>query len=82
MDSLDVYGNYMHWWGEARSEDRIKPQKYLYDTETQTDYVYDDNLILMSSKGIVWVDFKIKDKDIPKGEIFNNKYSIIKYYPF
>lgn len=42
-------------------------------------YLYDHGPILRSDKGILWIQFKKKDCEIPKGEIYRNENSVIRY---
>ena len=34
---------------------------------------------MLSDKGILWIQFKKKDREIPKGEIYRNENSVIRY---
>lgn len=42
-------------------------------------YLYDHGLVLLLDKGILWIQFKKKDREIPKGEIYRNENSVIRY---
>ena len=42
-------------------------------------YLYDHGPILRSNKGILWIQFKKKDSEIPKGEIYRNENSVMRY---
>ena len=42
-------------------------------------HLYDHGPILLSDKGILWIQFKKKDNEIPKGEIYRNENSVMRY---
>lgn len=42
-------------------------------------HLYDHGPILRSDKGILWIQFKKKDREIPKGEIYRNENSVMRY---
>ena len=75
-----IYRNiYLTYMGERRSEERVKSQYYLWDLKHRIHYLYDHGPILLSDKGILWIQFKKKDSEIPKGEIYRNEYSVMRY---
>lgn len=74
-----VQNIYLTYMGERRSEERVKSQYYLWDLRHQIHYLYDHGPILLSDKGILWIQFKKKDSEIPKGEIYRNEYSVMRY---
>ena len=75
-----IYRNiYFTYMGERRSEERVKSQYYLWDLRHRIHYLYDHGPILLSDKGILWIQFKKKDSEIPKGEIYRNENSAMRY---
>ena len=52
---------------------------YLWDLRHRIHYLYDHGPILLSDKGILWIQFKKKDSEIPKGEIYRNENSVMRY---
>lgn len=82
IETLEYQDNYISYIGEKRDEERIKPQYYLMDIENKIDYIYDDGIILLSERGILWVDFKKEKSKIEKGQVFTNDNSIMKFYQF
>ena len=54
-----IYRNiYLTYMGERRSEERVKSQYYLWDLKHRIHYLYDHGPILLSDKGILWIQFK------------------------
>lgn len=82
IETLEYQDNYISYIGEKRDEERIKPQYYLMDIENKIDYIYDDGIILLSERGILWVDFKKEESKIEKGQVFTNDNSVMKFYQF
>lgn len=82
IENPKIVNNYMYWLGEPRSEERQKSQYYLYDIENHINVIYDQGPLLISRKGIIWIEFKKNDYDIPKGKIFIPENSEIRYIPF
>lgn len=75
-----IYRNiYLTYMGERRNEERVKSQYYLWDLRHRIHYLYDHGPILLSDKGILWIQFKKKDSEIPKGEIYRNENSVMRY---
>lgn len=75
-----IYRNiYLTYMGERRSEERVKSQYYLWDLKHRIHYLYDHGPILLSDKGVLWIQFKKKDSEIPKGEIYRNENSVMRY---
>lgn len=74
-----IENDFMVWWGNARTADRVKSQYYLLDIKNNIHYIYDDSLLLTSEKGVAWVKFNVDEREIPPLEIFKNNNSSIMF---
>ncbi|MBF0580310.1 hypothetical protein IM774_11135 [Erysipelotrichaceae bacterium RD49] len=73
IESIQVNEDYISWLGSNTLSDRIRPQYYLYDIEKGILYQNDGGTIFLANDSMVWVEYKKKDSEIKKGEIYQNK---------
>lgn len=73
IESVQVNEDYISWLGSNTLSDRIRPQYYLYDIEKEILYQNDGGAIFLADDSMVWVEYKKKDSEIKKGEIYQNK---------
>lgn len=69
----------MSWSGTNTIENRIRPQIYLLDLDSEIQYLYSDNILLLVNNGIAWVDLKKSYNEVGKGQIFINENSQLAY---
>lgn len=78
VDSPVYKGDFVSYMGERRGQ-RVKSQYYLLDMKERINYLYEGGPILLSNKGILWIDFKKPEAEIPKGEIYQKENSVMRY---
>ncbi len=75
---LSIYRNiYLTYMGERRSENVLNLILFG-DFYKHQFIIYMILIYLLSDKGILWIQFK-KDSEIPKGEIYRNENSVMRY---
>lgn len=79
VENPSYKNSFVTYMGERRGEERVKSQYYLLDMKNKINYLYDGGPILISNKGILWIDFKKPDNEIPKGGIYRPENSIMRY---
>jgi len=72
IESISINKNFITWLGNATIKDRIRPQYYLVNLDNMVNYINDGGSIFLSTSGIVWINYKMPDKDILKGEVYKN----------
>lgn len=79
IESVVIKNGLMSWTGTNTIENRIRPQIYLLDLDSEKQYLYTDNILLSANNGIVWVNLKKSDNEVGKGQIFINENSQLAY---
>lgn len=80
IESLDYKNHFITFIGKKRNQNRVKSQYYIIDVKNKKNYIYDDGIVLLSNKGIIWVKFNKKENEIEKGKIFCNQNASLKYF--
>lgn len=79
IESIVIKNNLMSWTGSITVENRIRPQIHLLDLDSEMQYLYTDNILLLANNGIAWVNLKKSDNEVGKGQIFINENSQLAY---
>lgn len=79
IESISIKNGLMTWTGTNTIENRIRPQIYLLNLDSEIQYLYTDNILLLANNGIAWVDLKKSDDEVSKGQIFINENSQLAY---
>lgn len=79
IESIVIKNGLMSWTGTTTIENRIRPQIYLLDLDSEMQYLYTDNILLLANHGIAWVDLNKSDIEVGKGQIFINESSQLAY---
>ena len=72
IESVQVNEDYISWLGSNTLSDRVRPQYYLYGIGKGVLYQNDGGPIFLADNSMVWVEYKKKDSEINKGEIYQN----------
>lgn len=72
IESIILNDKYVSWLGSNTLPERNRPQYYLYEIDTSIIFQNNGGPIFLSHNGIVWIEYKKDDKEIKKGEIYNN----------
>lgn len=79
IESVVIKNGLMSWTGTNTIENRIRPQIYLLDLDSEKQYLYTDNILLLANNGIAWVNLKKSDNEVGKGQILINENSQLAY---
>lgn len=82
VESLVYQGDLITFLGNKRDDERSRPQYYLMDIKQRIDYQYEDGPIFLSQAGIFWIEFKLEEEAIGKGQMYTNEASVMRFYPF
>lgn len=82
VDAFTGYQNHFTWTGGQLSDERMRPQYYLLNSQKEILYHYNDSILYPTSKGILWTKFLITENEIPKGEIFHNENSQLMWFEY
>lgn len=72
-------GNYLSFVGQSNSDKQSRLQYHLIDVSEKIEYLYEDSILLLADDGIFWVSYKKDETEIPKGQVFTNDNSELRY---
>lgn len=70
MKEWNCSSGYLVWIGTSMDKERMRPQYYFMDMQSNVVYHYNDSLIYFSDDGVLWNEFLTNESEIPKGQIF------------
>lgn len=82
IETLTSNSQYLSWVGERLTESRTRAQYYLLNQLDNSLYQYDGGITLFSNAGVCYVNYKVPEQEIPKGESYGNKYTNLKCHLF
>lgn len=71
--------NNLTYLGDKRDENRVRMQYYLIDFKNRKDINNTGGPIYLSKDAILWLEYKVKDEEIPKGRVFTKDYTKLYY---
>ncbi len=82
IESLSFKGNIITWLGDSTIPERERMQYFALDINNNHELINEGGPIILSDNGIVWIEYRKPEAEIPKGESMTNQYSKIKYFKY
>lgn len=82
IESLSFKGNIITWLGDSTIPERERMQYFALDINNNQELINEGGPIILSDNGIVWIEYRKPETEIPKGESMTNQYSKIKYFKY
>lgn len=79
IETPQIANNKLAYLGDKRDEHRLRMQYYLIDFINNKDINNTGGPIYLTKEAVVWLNYKVEDRKIPRGRLFTNDYTSIYY---